>query len=66
MWSLITHTGRTLNMDWSMTPGYLKSTKVRSHSKRVEVQIEQYKHRGSTPLASTTLYKYIYIWLLRD
>ena len=36
MWSLITHTGRTLNMDWSMTPGYLKSTKVRSHSKRVE------------------------------
>jgi len=37
MWSLITHTGRTLNMDWSMTPGYLKSTKVRSQSKHVEV-----------------------------
>ena len=52
MWSLITHTGRTLNMDWSMTPGYLKSTKVRSHSKRVEVQIEHYKDsegRSPTP-----------------
>jgi len=36
MWSLITHTGRTLNMDWLTTPGYLKSTKVRSLSKRVE------------------------------
>ena len=54
MWSLITHTGRTLNMDWSMTPGYLKSTKVRSHSKRVEVQIEHYKDPGAVPGASSS------------
>ena len=46
--------GRTINIDWSMTPGYLKSTKVRSHSKHVEIQIEHYKHTGSTPVASTT------------
>jgi hypothetical protein len=47
--------GRTINIDWLMTPGYLESTKVQSQSKHVEVQIEQYKHRGSTPLASTNL-----------
>jgi len=37
MWSLITHTGRTLNMDRSLVPGYLKSTKVRKPAKRVDI-----------------------------
>jgi len=53
MWPLFTHTGRTLNIDRSATPCYLKSTKVRSRSKRVDVQIDYYKHAGSTPAAST-------------
>ena len=53
MWSLITHTGRTINIDRSATPRYLESTKVRSRSKHVDIQIKHYEHRGSTPLAST-------------
>jgi hypothetical protein len=54
MWSLITHIGRTIKTDWSATPGYLKSAKVRSRSKHVDIQIEYYKHRGSIPLASSS------------
>jgi len=47
MWSLITRTGRTINIDRSATPRYLESTKVRSRSKHVDVQIKHYEHRGS-------------------
>jgi len=53
--SLITRTGRTLNIDRLATPRYLESTKVRSRSKHVEIQTKHYEHRGSTPLASTNL-----------
>jgi len=56
MWSLITHTGRTLNIDRSVNtslPLVNESTKFIKTC--VEYIIINIKHRGSTPLASTNL-----------